>query len=359
VGLFALVLVSSTASAQTLSPVTGFGDNPGNLTAFEHVPATLPTHPGLVVLLHGCGQNADSVDDESGWVALADARGFVLLLPQQSASNNSSTCFNWFLPDDVDSTHGELASILQMVEAEKSAHDVDSTRVFVAGLSAGAAMGAALLAQAPDVFAAGALYAGLPVGCASSLNEAFACQSNPPTHTQAEWAHDVTGTSTRTTWPRVMVWHGVDDLVVSPHNSDALVLQWTGVHALAETPDATSTTGALTSSQWHAGGVVVVESDVVGGMGHGIAIDPAHSCGVPAPFVVDVGVCAAEKSAQFFGLVQSAPNPGGTTGTSGTSGTTPGATHGGCTQAKPTDLGLGALALAFLCALSRRRRQRR
>src|SRR6478736_1551839 len=140
----------------------GFGSNPGNLRMFVYRPPTLADNPALVVVLHGCTQSAASYDLGAGWSTLADRYGFVLLLPEQTSANNPKTCFNWFLPGDTRRDRGEALSIRQMIEKTIGAHGIDRKRVYVTGLSAGGAMTAAMLATYPEVFAAGAIIAGLP-----------------------------------------------------------------------------------------------------------------------------------------------------------------------------------------------------
>ena len=76
------LLASASAPAQTLSEVTGFGSNPGNLRMFKVVPSGLAANRPLVVALHGCAQSAAAYDAETGWVALANRWQFALLLPQ-------------------------------------------------------------------------------------------------------------------------------------------------------------------------------------------------------------------------------------------------------------------------------------
>ena len=83
-----------------LVETTGFGTNPGNLRMFSFTPESLQSSPALVVVLHGCGQNAAGYDLGTGWSTLAKHYGFALLLPEQQPSNNANRCFNWFDPQD-------------------------------------------------------------------------------------------------------------------------------------------------------------------------------------------------------------------------------------------------------------------
>ena len=138
-----------------LAALPPIADNPGKLAGRLYVPNNIAGPAPLVVVLHGCTQNAALYDHGSGWSALADKHGFILLFPEQNRTNNPLLCFNWFLPDDSGRGMGEAASIANMIAAVKAAHDVDPDRVFVTGLSAGGAMASVMLATYPELFAAG------------------------------------------------------------------------------------------------------------------------------------------------------------------------------------------------------------
>ena len=155
--------------------IADFGSNPGRLSMFVHSPACslLPSAP-LIVLLHGCGQTAAAFARDTGWVSLSDRLGIPLVLPEQSGDNNHGRCFNWFRPGHTSRGNGEALSIRQMVAKAAERFGSDPGRVFITGLSAGGAMTAAMLAAYPDVFAAGAVVAGLPVGAATNTTEALA-----------------------------------------------------------------------------------------------------------------------------------------------------------------------------------------
>src|SRR5205823_14063198 len=84
-----------------LVETTGFGSNTCNLRMFSFVPEKLQPSPALVVVLHGCGQNAAGYELGAGWSTLAKHYGFALLMPEQQTSNNANACFNWFNPEDT------------------------------------------------------------------------------------------------------------------------------------------------------------------------------------------------------------------------------------------------------------------
>src|SRR5262249_9541068 len=135
--------------------VKGFGSNPGNLRMFSYVPVMLQHPRALVVVLHGCGQTATGYDVGAGWSTLAKHYGFALLMPEQQASNNANGCFNWFNPEDIARERGEACSIRQMIARMAGDHGIDPHRIFITGLSAGGAMTSVMLANYPELFAAG------------------------------------------------------------------------------------------------------------------------------------------------------------------------------------------------------------
>jgi len=295
-GLFAPARALFTGPpAGTLHALREFGTNPGALDALLYVPPA-PPRPGaaLLVLLHGCGQDAGAFALACGFMALADGIGAPLLLPEQRADNNPGRCFNWFEPQKIRRGLGEAASIRQMVDAVRRRHATE--RTFVAGLSAGGAMAAALLAAYPDVFAAGAVVAGLPVGVASDVGSALArmhAAGTEPREVLAEragalrWPH----------WPRLSVWHGGADHTVDPANADALVAQWTALAGLPAAPDAEAFPVAGVRRR---GWGEAVEQWSLAGFGHAY---PALLPGAD-PFVAAAPVSATAAIARFWGLAR-------------------------------------------------------
>lgn len=235
-------------SSGGLIEVPEFGSNPGELSMFLHLPP-VPPAPGapLIVLLHGCGQTAARFAADAGWIALADRLGIPLVLPEQSAENNRGRCFNWFRPLHVKRGFGEALSIQQMVEEAVRRLASDPHRIFVAGLSAGGAMTAALLAAYPDVFAGGAIVAGLPVGAASSTAEALARMADAgPARSGDAWASEVRAVAPvgyAGPWPRVSIWHGSADDVVDPANARLLAEQWSVLQGFDSGATSTEVTG--------------------------------------------------------------------------------------------------------------------
>jgi poly(hydroxyalkanoate) depolymerase family esterase len=259
--------------------VSEFGSNPGRLTMRVYVPsAAPPAGAPLVVLLHGCGQSATEFGRDGGWFAFAERHALPLVLPEQSADNNRQRCFNWFRPSDVARGRGEALSVRQMVTAAAERFHSHPRRVFVAGLSAGGAMAAGLLATYPDVFTAGAVIAGLPVGCARTPAQAFArMQHAGPDLPADEWAalmHQVGPANWRGQWPRISIWHGAQDRTVDPRNADNLVAQWTVAHGLDPVTDQVTRhlPGARRSVWEREPGKPLVEAWSVDALAHGFPI---------------------------------------------------------------------------------------
>ena len=218
-----------------LTEVERFGSNPGALRMFKYVP--IKPERALMVVLHGCNQSAASYDVGAGWSTLADRYGFVLLLPQQQATNNSNRCFNWFLAGDTDRGRGEALSIREMVETMIRDHEIDRSRVYVTGLSAGGAMTSVMLAAYPETFAAGGVIAGLPYRTATNAQQAFESMFQVRERSRREWGDLVRAASPyQGPWPRVSVWHGGADPVVKRENADQIIKQWTDLHCLPEQP---------------------------------------------------------------------------------------------------------------------------
>ncbi len=215
-----IVSFSSTANFQAL---TYFGDNPGELTASYLLPSQ--KNSSLVVLLHGCVQNGETLAKQSGFVELAKQHHFTLLIPQQSEKNNVKSCFNWFSDQDSGKDKGEVLSIKNMILTLKTQVAIED--VYIAGLSAGGAMTSAMLVHYPELFSAGAVVAGLPYPCANNLAKAISCMRNGPSQSIDELVSEVKLTNkVFNQWPRLLVITGNEDKVVNPKNSISLAFQW-------------------------------------------------------------------------------------------------------------------------------------
>jgi poly(hydroxyalkanoate) depolymerase family esterase len=298
--------------ANGLVEMRGFGSNPGNLRMFACVPARLQRPRALVVVLHGCAQSAASYDLGSGWSTLAKHYGFAVMLPQQEPVNNASGCFNWSKPDDIARGRGEACSIRQMVARMVHDHGIDSRCVFVTGMSAGGAMASVMLATYPEVFAGGAIIAGLPFGIATNLREAMNAMHYPPLRPAAVLGDLVRNASRhRGAFPKVSVWHGSADRIVNPTNAGEIVKQWLDVHHLPDVPMSECIVdGYPRKVWWNTDGDTLVESYEITDMGHGTPLGRAEderSYGEPGGYMLDAGISSSHHIAKFFRLTHSIP----------------------------------------------------
>jgi len=185
----------------------------------------------LVVMLHGCTQSPDDFAAGTRMNALADQHGFLVAYPAQSPNANGSRCWNWFRPGDQGRASGEPALLAGLTHEVIKDHAVDPRRVYVAGLSAGAAMAVILGTTHPELYAAVGAHSGLPYRAARDVPSAFAAMGG--THALREVAAETDANarqSGRQPAPVVplIVFHGDADATVAPANGEALVKQAVG-----------------------------------------------------------------------------------------------------------------------------------
>ncbi|WP_394003269.1 alpha/beta hydrolase family esterase [Luteimonas sp. WGS1318] len=220
--------------ARPASPPDARGPGRGTSTefAYSHAAGTrayvLYVPPGLdpaagdgaplLLMLHGCTQSPDDFAAGTRMNALADAHGVLVAYPEQTRRDNGSRCWNWFRREDQQRGSGEPAILAGIVGDIATRQRVDPRRVYVAGLSAGAAMAVILGRTYPDVFTAVGAHSGLPFAAAVDVPGAFAAMQGRGKARGADAARvdDV---------PRVptIVLHGTADRTVQADNGHAIV----------------------------------------------------------------------------------------------------------------------------------------
>ncbi len=289
--------------ASRLVEMQGFGDNPGHLRMFAYVPGATAGR-ALVVVLHGCGQDAAQFAADSGWVELADRLHIPLVLPEQREANNAGRCFQWFHPADTARDSGEAGSIAAMTRAAINQFRSDPSRVFIVGLSAGAAMAVAMLAAYPDLFAAGASVAGLPVGAArSSMQAVLRMASAGPKQTSEAWAAQARAAAPigfNGPWPRLSIWQGQADSTVAPDNATLLTTQWRALHGLDAPAMVEQVRSGVIHRVWPDGRKRLVELWSLPLLTHAY---PAGSRVVaPGRYIEQAPIDATVALSRFFGL---------------------------------------------------------
>jgi poly(hydroxyalkanoate) depolymerase family esterase len=241
----------------------------------------------LLVMLHGCSQSPDDFAAGTRMNALAEEETCLVLYPAQSTSANAWKCWKWFNPGDQRRDEGEPSLIAGIARRVMTEYAVDPSRVYVAGLSAGAAAAAILGSAYPDLFAAIGVHSGLACGAAKDILSALAAMRQGGT----------TGAITPRLLLPTIVFHGGSDTTVHPRNADAVIAQ--GATAdLQATVEHGQVAGGHAYSRTLYGderGNIVLEQWVVHGAGH------AWSGGSVAGSYTDPrGPDAAREMLRFF-----------------------------------------------------------
>lgn len=192
-----------------------------------YVPSTPSDRPRpLIVMLHGCTQNAEDFAAGTEMNVLAEQHGCLVLYPEQPRSANATLCWNWF--DALHQTRdgGEPSLIAGMTREVITQWQADPGRVYVAGLSAGGAMAAVMGATHPELYAAIGVHSGLPVGKARDLITGLAAMK------RTKAGRGRAAGKLRQRVP-VIVFHGDSDNVVHAENGDALLDQF--LHPASDT----------------------------------------------------------------------------------------------------------------------------
>jgi poly(hydroxyalkanoate) depolymerase family esterase len=304
--------------ATRLTGLVPLGANPGALGAATYIPARLSISPPLVVVLHGSTQSAEDYDNGTGWSTLAEQLGIVLLFPEQRSANNAARGFNWFERDHTQRDMGEPSSIRYLVEQVVRQHSIDRGRIFITGMSAGGAMTSVMLAAYPDVFAGGAIIAGLPFDSAANLWEAVLLMKgfgSPSASRSRSLARNVAPPEVK--WPSISVWHGRDDSVVDVSNAALIVRQWQHLHDLGAKPTREYLVDGHLRKVWcDPAGVELIEEFIIEGMGHGAPLNTigAHAIGSAGRYMLEAGISSTRRIAEFWKLNDDGDGDGDTDG---------------------------------------------
>jgi len=274
-----------------------------------YIPPGVPEAPRpLVVMLHGCTQSPDDFATGTRMNRLADEHGFLVVYPEQSSRDNPQKCWNWFSPRDQVRGGGEPAVIAGIVREVAARHGADLHRVFVGGLSAGAAMAVVLGEAYPDLFAGVGVHSGLAYGSASDIPSALAAmkggRSGLPGRRDLPAAGSSASKKASAPVPTI-VFHGDRDHTVQASNGVEIVRQATHAyraHAADAELTVTVSDGASEGGRSYrrtrytdGAGRVRIESWVIHGAGH------AWSGGDARGSYTDIkGPSASSEMIRFF-----------------------------------------------------------
>ena len=175
----------------------------------------------LVVLLHGCKQDAEDFALGTAMNALAEDKKCLVLYPEQSSSANSMRCWNWFDAAHQARDAGEPKMIAALIRKVLKSHDADPSRVYIGGLSAGGAMAALMAGLYPEMFAAVGVHSGLPPGAANDVMSAFSAMRRGARKNSDSLA-DLQGEDGEGVVMPTIVFHGSADKTVNPDNGEQI-----------------------------------------------------------------------------------------------------------------------------------------
>ena len=236
----------------------------------------------LLVLIHGCRQSAQDIAAGTRITQLADALSCLVLLPCQDPRANAWGCWNWF---DRRTTvgAGEAAIVAAQIRAVRRRYRIHRKRVFVAGMSSGAGLAAALALRHSALFAGVFVHSGMAAGAASSpVTAVSVLQRGPDTDVAAIAAAARRAAGARARIVPILVVHGTLDETVVPVHASEVVRQFlvfaghpgaTAAPAALPSPDREFTAelaGArrTTTSEWRHQGRLLARRVMVDGLAH-------------------------------------------------------------------------------------------
>jgi poly(hydroxyalkanoate) depolymerase family esterase len=282
----------------------------------------------LVMMLHGCTQKPEDLAAISGMNSVADKNNFLVVYPEQTKEANPLRCWNWFDTKHQERNSGEPSLLAAIVQQVGSTHNVDAQRVYVAGISAGAAMAVVMGATYPDLFSGVGVMAGLAFKAGTTVESGLAAmkQGGPDPKQQGLLAFKAMGDNVHGKSIRrmpVIVFHGDADPYLSPVNADQVIAQWAKTNDYLDddkdndsvkSEPARTIEGSVPAGHSYIryvygdrSGRLLLEKWIVKGLGHAWSGSPAA-----APFADPKGPNASEEMWRFFGettLSSQSPKP--------------------------------------------------
>jgi poly(hydroxyalkanoate) depolymerase family esterase len=178
----------------------------------------------LVVMLHGCTQSPDDFAAGTRMNLIGEEQNCLVVYPEQPSDANPAKCWNWFRPNDQQRGQGEPSLVAGITRQVMRNYSVDPKRVYIGGLSAGAAAAAVMGATYPDLYAAIGVHSGLACGAANDLPSAFAAMRQGDLVASSGSA-DISAVLGDGPAVPTIVFHGDQDTTVHPRNGNHVIAQ--------------------------------------------------------------------------------------------------------------------------------------
>jgi poly(hydroxyalkanoate) depolymerase family esterase len=234
-----------------------------------YVPASAPQRPqGLILMLHGCTQNPVDFAAGTNMNTVAETHGLLIAYPAQTRASNASSCWNWFEAGHQLRDGGEPAILAGLTRKLIKEFGIDKGQVYVAGLSAGAAMAVIIGETYPDLFSAIGVHSGLPYQSAGNVMSALAVMRGSSASAMFGKAKLPDANAKRV---RTIIFHGSADRTVHPSNAQRILDAASNRAKLGkETTESGSKNGRRFTQTViaHMDGHPVVESWLIDGAGH-------------------------------------------------------------------------------------------
>ena len=252
----------------------------------------------LVVMLHGGTQTPDDFAAGTRMNVIAEEETCLVVYPAQPSHANPAKCWNWFRPNDQRRDRGEPSLIAGITRQVMHDYAIDPRRVYVGGLSAGAAAAAVMGATYPDLYAAIAVHSGLACGVADDLISAFVAMRQGDSRTSSAPGEATVALDDQQPFVPTIVFHGDRDTIVHPRNADHVITRSMSTTALqkkvrrGQVPGGHAYTCTIHAD---AKGQAILEQWCIHGAGH------AWSGGSPAGSYTDPrGPDATREMLRFF-----------------------------------------------------------
>lgn len=314
--LFLFLISQLHVGGQPLIAIDSFGYNPGNLKMFIHCNEQKQDTnlKPLVIVLHGCTQSASDVSKLTGWNKLADLNNFIVLYPQQKFVNNPNLCFNWFNNADINKGQGEAESIHQMIFFMRTHYLIDSNKIFITGLSAGAAMSVVMMAVHPQSFKCGAIFAGGAYKIATNPIASLKALAGKKYIPKEELIKNIVeqNPTYKGTYPALIIYQGLNDPVVNHKNSTLLINQWAGINNCDTIADKTDNSymniADITRMEYNdtLGRTVIIAYEI-NNLGHRLMVKPGNNYnegGQTGIFGINKNFHSTFQTASEFGIIK-------------------------------------------------------